>query len=428
MKRIPLFVFVLGALAASAGVPVVDPATVSVVQEGPKVTVSYTLTGEEGIVTIDMQTNTLADASGDWISVGPENLRTLKGAVNCRVSALGVVQTATWKPGKEALAADRDRLGKVRAVVKAWSVTAPPDYLVVNLEKQDTYRYYTCTNAFPLGGLANDAYRSTLLVMRRIPAAGTTARQGATYWERRNRATDVSHAVSPAHLVSFTNDFYMSVYHLTHKQAHVIWPGVPQPWSAGGDFAVFSVAKWADVRGACTSGAAYDWPSKGHAVDPNSLLGRLRELSGIEFDLPTEAQWEFACRAGTETCWNNGSDEVADASQVAVCGLSNDQGYGYSPVGTKKPNAWGLYDMHGLIWDMCLDWWDPSPSVEGIQVDPVGPSGQTAAGGEGRVRRGGSWSLSPANGTRAASRMNGGITSESNYNGWRLVCPVTLKW
>ena len=418
MKRSPLFVFALGALAASAGVPVVDPATVSVVQEGPKVTVSYTLTGEEGIVTIDLQTNTLADASGDWVSVGPENLRTLKGAVNRRVSALGVVQTATWKPGKEALAADRDRLGKVRAVVKAWSVTAPPDYLVVNLKNEADIRYYTGTDEFPWGTLDQAIYRKDLLVMRRIPAAGVTWRMGPARGE-----TTATEGGTP-HFVALTDDYWMSIFPLTQGQVYCVTNSTVYPnWHTHGDTNAFCLIDFSTMRGTCTAGADYEWPTKGHAVDPNSVIGRLRARTGMEFDLPTEAQWEFACRAGTTTPWPHGSTE-AELGKYAWYQSNSKSVYNPGEVGAKLPNPWGLYDMGGLLWEFCLDWYASetySPTEGPVVVDPVGP-----ATGETRAGRGGSWSAQ-ASQCRSVSRVSRGF-AYSNYNGYRLMCPIGLVW
>ena len=116
--------------------------------------------------------------------------------------------------------------------------------------------------------------------------------------------------------------------------------------------------------------------------------------------------------------------------ELACYNISSTAGYGAATVGTKRPNAWGLYDMHGLIWDMCLDWFAATDSDgDGkVLVDPVGPTtGDVISGATNRVRRGGGWGQAAA-GTRTACRHRGDITNGSNYNGWRLVCPVGLKW
>ena len=106
--------------------------------------------------------------------------------------------------------------------------------------------------------------------------------------------------------------------------------------------------------------------------------------------LPTEAEWEYACRAGTTTPFNTGSNLTTDQANY-------DGNYPYNgnakgvyrektmPVGSFAPNAWGLYDMHGNVWEWCSDWYDDYPT--GAQTNPTGPSS-----GSRRVLRGGGWS------------------------------------
>ena len=104
--------------------------------------------------------------------------------------------------------------------------------------------------------------------------------------------------------------------------------------------------------------------------------------------LPTEAQWEYACRAGTTTALNSGMD----LSNAEECPEMDEVGWYYynsdsetHPVGLKKPNAWGVYDMHGNVYEWCLDWYGDYPTSS--VTDPTGPSTGTR-----RVIRGGSWS------------------------------------
>ena len=120
--------------------------------------------------------------------------------------------------------------------------------------------------------------------------------------------------------------------------------------------------------------------------DAVEFCRRLSELpaekeAGNVYRLPTEAEWEYACRAGTTTMYSFGDDE----SKLGDCDwFSENSGTKTHPVGGKKPNAWGLYDMHGNVWEWCQDLYGDYPS--GPVTDPTGP-----ATGSDRVYRGGSW-------------------------------------
>jgi len=129
-----------------------------------------------------------------------------------------------------------------------------------------------------------------------------------------------------------------------------------------------------------------------------------REANG--YRLPTEAEWEFACRAGTQTPFNTGSSSI-DAGWH-----SGNSGGRTHPVGQKQPNAWGLYDMHGNVLEWCWDWYGAF-STE-AQTNPQGPSW-----GVGRVYRGGSWRFA-AHQTRSAFRFRNNPNLRINFVGFRL--------
>ncbi|MBK8015309.1 MAG: SUMF1/EgtB/PvdO family nonheme iron enzyme [Betaproteobacteria bacterium] len=97
--------------------------------------------------------------------------------------------------------------------------------------------------------------------------------------------------------------------------------------------------------------------------------------------MPTEAEWEYACRAGTTTAYNTGSDEASSGARRLVwCQLGKHD----PPCGSEAPNAWGLHGMHGSVWEWCWDWY--ADYGGGSAVDPRGPSS-----GSDRVNRGGCW-------------------------------------
>jgi len=132
------------------------------------------------------------------------------------------------------------------------------------------------------------------------------------------------------------------------------------------------------------------------------------------YRLPTEAQWEYACRAGTTTAYNTG-DTMSDSTGW----YSGNSGQKTHEVGKTPPNTWGLYDMHGNVWEWCWDWYGTYPG--GPQTDPEGaPTGSSSN----RVYRGGSWLHSDSD-ARSACRSKLGPSSRQMYIGFRLVRPYS---
>jgi len=175
-------------------------------------------------------------------------------------------------------------------------------------------------------------------------------------------------------------------------------------------------------------GVTYDYPVNVNWYDAVKFCNKLSELCGLEkcydevsgkcdfgrngFRLPTEAEWEYACRAGTETKYYTGNSE----SDLSRAGWYWDNSGGHThPVGLKEPNAWGLYDMHGNVWEWCNDWYSWGYYSVSPSSDPTGPPSGFA-----RVVRGGSWSRYARN-FRSALRR--GVTpSDTIYDlGFRVV-------
>ena len=140
---------------------------------------------------------------------------------------------------------------------------------------------------------------------------------------------------------------------------------------AGDSYPVYNVS-YIMIRGS-SNGAK--WPASS-AVDSTSFLGKLQARTKLNFDLPTEAQWEYACRAGTTTTYYWGSSMNGDYAWYG-----SNSGSKAHPVGGKKPNAWGLYDMIGNVTEWNLDWY----GTLSYGTDPKG-----SASGSSRVYRGGS--------------------------------------
>ncbi len=137
----------------------------------------------------------------------------------------------------------------------------------------------------------------------------------------------------------------------------------------------------------------------------SAFISKLNAMLGVTcFRLPTEAEWEYACRAGTTSATYGNLDDVA--------WYENNSGKETHPVGQKQPNAWGLYDMLGNVWEWCQDWYGGYP--DGDVIDPVGPSS-----GSRRVIRGGSW-YHFARDVRAARRILDAPGYRNNDLGFRL--------
>ena len=129
--------------------------------------------------------------------------------------------------------------------------------------------------------------------------------------------------------------------------------------------------------------------------------------------LPTEAEWEYACRAGT-------SGDYGGTGNLEEMGwYSKNSGETTHPVAQKKPNAWGLYDMHGNVWEWCADWHGDYPSGE--VTDPTGPRS-----GSYRVSRGGSWQVFFSD-CRSAYRSGWGPDNRNNFIGFRIVCSMMVS-
>lgn len=223
-------------------------------------------------------------------------------------------------------------------------------------------------SAMPTDGWT-DEYKTTKLVLRRIEA-------GTFIMGDRD---------DESHRVTLTKPFYMGVFEVTQRQWKLVMGNgnFIVAFGRGGTFPAYGVS-YDDVRG---SSLGAQWPTSSE-VDASSFLGRLRAKTGLDFDLPTEAQWEYACRAGTETLYYWGDEMDYDYAWCKGSFADWEDPHGKThPVGMKRPNAWGLYDMSGNLLELCRDWYDLWQLTYG--TDPVG-----VVSGSLRVARGGTWALS----------------------------------
>ena len=257
--------------------------------------------------------------------------------------------------------------------------------------------------------LSDDTCRTTELWLRRIPKGTFT--MGSPVGEVGRYSDETQHQVT------LTEDFYIGVFEVTQKQYSLIYGSNPSYYK--GDTRPVEYVSYNTIRRTVSTA----WPTYGHAVDGGSFLGKLRAKTGQTFDLPTEAQWEYACRAGTTTALNTGKNLTSTDRDSAMDEAGrydynrNDGKGGYSEhtkVGSYLPNAWGLYDMHGNVWEWCLDWWKSDLGSSAV-TDPKGPNSGSA-----RVLRGGGWTHG-AQFCRSASRGSDAPSSGSSYGGFRVV-------
>jgi formylglycine-generating enzyme required for sulfatase activity len=133
------------------------------------------------------------------------------------------------------------------------------------------------------------------------------------------------------------------------------------------------------------------------------------EAAGRSYRLPTEAEWEYACRAGTTTPFAFGDSPSSTQA--------NFDGSKTAPVGSYEPNAWGLHDMHGNVWEWCADWYGKHYYSRSPRQDPQGPQEE----GEGRVIRGGGWEENGSE-CRSAVRDKAEPVFRACHIGFRVVC------
>lgn len=198
--------------------------------------------------------------------------------------------------------------------------------------------------------------------------------------------------------VTLTSGFWMGRYEVTQRQYLAVMGTNPSYYTGDLDRPVERVT-WDDAVNYCAALTAQE-----------RATGRLPD--GWEYRLPTEAQWEYACRAGTTTQFSYGDDPAY--AQLADYGWYDaNSGSQTHPVGQKLPNPWGLYDMHGNVWEWCLDFYEDS-LPGGSVADPVGPSS-----GSSRVYRGGCWEF-PGQMCRSADRRRGAPSLTDRTLGFRV--------
>jgi formylglycine-generating enzyme required for sulfatase activity len=198
----------------------------------------------------------------------------------------------------------------------------------------------------------------------------------------------------PQHPVRITRPFYLGATEVTQGQYRLVTGQNPSYFKGSDELPVENVS-WDDAVAFC-----------------DKLNEKERaSLEGYTYRLPTEAEWEDACRARSTTRYSFGNDAASLGDYAWYDGNSGSETH---PVGQKRPNAYDLHDMHGNVWEWCQDWYDKDYYGRSPRSDPPGPPGAAF-----RVRRGGSWSRDPAI-ARSAYR-NGRTPEDRNFDfGFRV--------
>jgi len=308
-------------------------------------------------------------------------------------------------------------------------------YMVIDLSGGTNATSYPISylDAVPSGGWT-DTYKTTKLVMRKIPKGTFTMGSPTSELGRKPIETE--------HTVTLTKDFYIGVFEVTQRQWELVMGNRPSYFTNSSYYAARPVEQvsYYDIRENPDNSddQTVDWPSNS-VVNATSFMGKLRSKTGLStFDLPTESQWEYACRAGTTTAlntgydltsmdkdfrmdaagrysknngywhrkryqkalnailfWRKGPDVGSDYINKSDCNKSDGKNMTTTEVGSYLPNVWGLYDMHGNVCEWCLDYLGTYP-------DTVTDPGYSVSG-SGRVIRGGRWNGS-VDYCRSASR------------------------
>lgn len=318
---------------------------------------------------------------------------------------------------------DGYRFFKIKvSMTKITPPTPPPIpggelYMVIDLTEGSAAEEYPVymLDAVPEGGWT-DEYKTNKLVLRRIEPGTFTMGSPSNEPGYDGNA--------PLHEVTLTKPYYIGVFEVTQKQWKLVMGSMPLTIvSLYGDLRPVDHIGYPDIRG---KDQGVLWPST-QDVDASSFVGRLRQKAGRMFDLPTDAQWEYACRAGTTTALNSGKDLTDENfSEVGrYSGNVNDQKGGYpyvqhTAVGQYLPNNWGLYDMHGNVTELCLDWFSALTEfpLDETQIDPVGP-----LTGSVRVIRGGGYHLGETYGSSGFRTGTDG-RNQMSCGGFRLACRI----
>ncbi len=310
---------------------------------------------------------------------------------------------------------------RINDLTLTMTASEQPTYLVIDLSGGASADSFPIRYSSEMPNIDDDTCRTTELWMRRIPAGTYT--MGSPVAELGRQAYNTPET---QHSVTLTRGFYIGIFEVTQQQWFQVYGSQPSWYNNAACWSTRPVESisYGGIRG-WNNGTR--WPASS-AVDANSFLGRLRQKAGVDtFDLPTESQWEYACRAGTTTALYNEMnlthptlcENLTPLARYKINAISFniqsvDDSQGTAKVGSYLPNAWGLYDMSGNVWEYCRDWHATDLDSASVQ-DPKGPF----SGTERSIRGGGCWD--PPNACRSAMRNKQGPNKAHARMGFRII-------
>lgn len=398
------------AFAATAGAATIDH--VCVRQMWPwneKVRIDYTLSGTAGEVA-DVSV-TVRDAAGNTLAPLSSSF---SGDLNEVAPGEHVIW---WNPAASGL-----ELGSTQLTFSLTAEADPQRYCVIDISQENAYAvsYYATS---PVGGWNTDEYKTTKIVFRHVKPG--TFMMGTPEDETgRRTATSGNDVFDMAqHKVTITKDYWLGIFPLTFKQATLVngsemgktttYVANQRDSSPAVRLSATTMMGWPD--GSNTAWFAAPVPLEGswlYKLNAGITDGQIP--NGTHFSLPTEAQWEYACRAGTTTAYGNGTDSITGI------GPQTPSSRPMYPVGGYSSNAWGFYDMHGCVWQWTLE--NHNGYVNGSTVAMTDPFYAPSLSAYWLILRGGTYSTSTTStrDNRSGTRYYKTNTSNESYLGARI--------